>query len=99
MKVLFTARHFSASESLQSYCEQAVQKLSKFHDGIQEVEIVASPDANIDSPQHIEVSVKVPGTVLIASESSETYETAINKVVDNLKRQIKKYKDKQLAHK
>ncbi len=41
-----------------------------------------------------EVILSVPGEVIIAKESDKTFEAAIDKLVDVLKRQIVKYKDR-----
>ena len=41
-----------------------------------------------------ELNVKVPQTLLNASEQAATYEQAVNQVVDNISRQLKKYKEK-----
>lgn len=98
MKVQFTARHFSASQRLQEFAEEAVAKLSKFHDGIQECSIIAEPHEEPTTPQKIEVSIKVPGSILHAKEAAESYEIAIAKAVDNLKRQLIKYKEKSLNY-
>lgn len=97
MKVLFTARHFSASQRLQEFAEEAVSKLSKFHDGIQECSIIAEPNEEPTAPQKIEVSLKIPGSILHAKEAAESYEFAIGKAVDNLKRQLIKHKEKSIS--
>ncbi len=94
MKVLFTARHFNASQRLQDYAEESVAKLSKYFDHIQDVSIVAEPFEHPDTPQRIEITLHIPGHTLVAGESAESYEMAINKVVDNLKRQLIKHKEK-----
>lgn len=94
MKVLFTARHFNASQRLQAYAEESVSKLGKYFEGIQEVNVVATPIESHDSPQQIEISIKIPGHTLIAKEATDSYENSISKAVDNLKRQLIKQKEK-----
>jgi putative sigma-54 modulation protein len=94
MNTSFTARHFNASDRLKTYCEQTVTKLEKFYDGILDCDIVVSPIPDHDEPQQVELTVKVSGTTLNAAESAATYEQAMTKAVDNMKRQLLKYKEK-----
>lgn len=96
MKVLFTARHFTASKRLQDYAEESVAKLDKYFDAIHECNVIASPHENPETPQQVEISLRIPGTTLIVKEAAESYESAILKSIDNLKRQLIKHKEKQL---
>lgn len=97
MNTSFTARHFNASERLQAYCLDAASKLEKFYDGIIDCDIVVSPHPDHDSPQQVELTVKVAKTTLNATENAATYEQAILKAIDNMKRQLIKYKEKRLV--
>lgn len=98
MKVLFTARHFTASQRLQAFAEESVNKLSKFHDGIQDCSITLEPFEDPATPQKVEMNLRIPGSILHASEAAESYEIAIGKAIDNLKRQIIKHKEKHVTH-
>jgi putative sigma-54 modulation protein len=94
MNVRFTARHFEASNQLKEFSKDAVSKLENFYDRIVSCSIVLEPDPSDETPQKAELIVKIPNTTLTASESAEKYETAILAVVDNLSRQLKRYKEK-----
>lgn len=94
MKTIFTARHFDASKELHAYAEDAVQKLDQFYDRIITCDIILQPVPNDETPHQAELNVKVPQKLLNASEQAATYEKAINLVVDNVSRQLKKYKNK-----
>ena len=96
MKTTFTARHFESTPDLHSYAEGAVQKLDQFYDRIITCDIILQPVPDNDNPQQAELNVKVPQKLLNAKEKSTSYEQAINMVVDNITRQLKKYKDKTL---
>ena len=98
MKVLFTARHFSASQRLQAFAEESFAKLTKYYEGILECSIIAEPFESPETPQKIEVNLKIPGSILHAKEVAESYEIAIGKSVDNLKRQLIKHKEKHITH-
>jgi putative sigma-54 modulation protein len=92
MKTTFTARHFDPTTELHNYAEEAVQKLDQFYDRIITCDIILQPVADDDNPQQAELNVKVPQKLLNAKEQASSYEQAINLVIDNIVRQIKKYK-------
>lgn len=96
MKTTFTARHFDPTSDLHAYAEDAVQKLDQFYDRILTCDIILEPVADDDNPQQAELNVKVPQKLLNAKEKAPSYEQAINKVIDNISRQLKKYKRKTL---
>ena len=96
MKTTFTARHFDSTPDLHNYAEDAVQKLDQFYDRIITCDIILQPVADDDNPQQAELNVKVPQKLLNATERATSYEQAINMVVENITRQLKKYKDKTL---
>lgn len=99
MKTYFTARHFDASEDLKQYSLDAVEKLQKFYDRIIDVDIVLEPSSSDEEPQMAEINVNVPQSHLKSIETAPTYEQAVNEAVDNITRQLKKYKDKRQAKK
>ncbi|NGP76271.1 ribosome-associated translation inhibitor RaiA [Balneolaceae bacterium YR4-1] len=98
MKTTFTARHFDASKELHTYAVDAVQKLDQFYDRIVTCDIILQPVPDDENPQQAELNVKVPQKLINAKEKASSYEKAINDVVDNVSRQLKKYKDKNLAN-
>jgi putative sigma-54 modulation protein len=98
MTVKFTARHFEASQQLKDYAYEAVEKLPQYFDRIISCDIVLEPSAAIKKPQKAEIQIKVPNKVLKAEERAEKYEQAISKAVENLARQLKRYKEKKFAH-
>lgn len=98
MKTTFTARHFEASQRLKDYSMDSVQKLDQFYDRILTCDIILEPTPDDEEPQQAELNVKIPQTLLNAKEKASTYEQAINRVVDNIIRQLKKYKDKHFTN-
>ncbi len=98
MKTTFTARHFDASKDLHQYAEEAVQKLDQFYDRIIACDIILEPVPDDEDPQQAEINLKVPQKLINAKEQAPTYEQAINLVVDNIARQLKKYKNKRFAN-
>lgn len=98
MKTTFTARHFDASEDLHAYAEDAVQKLDQYYDRIITCDIILEPVPDDEDPRQAELNVKIPQKLLNGKEKAPTYEQAINQVVDNLTRQLKKYKNKHFSN-
>lgn len=96
MKTTFTARHFEPSSDLHAYAEDAVQKLDQFYDRILTCDIILEPIPDDENPQQAELNVKVPQKLLNAKEKAPSYEKAINLVIENVTRQLKKYKHKTL---
>jgi len=94
MNITLTARKFSASEHLKLHTDKQVRKLEKYFDGILDCEVVLEESNSTQSPQSAELILKVPGSVLHASESALFYELAITAVVDTMKTQLLKYKSK-----
>lgn len=94
MNTSFTARHFNASERLQAHALESVKKLEKFYDSIIDCDIVMSPHESHDEPQQVELALRVAKTTLKASENAATYEQALNKAIENMSRQLIKYKEK-----
>ncbi len=97
MNTSFTARHFEASTRLKDSAEESVKKLTKFYDGILDCDIIMEPTKDHDNPQSVELMVKVTGDLLKATETAPTYEQALTKAIDNMSRQLKRYKNKRFA--
>lgn len=97
MNVKFTARHFEASTQLQNYAKDSVTKLEQFFDRIVSCDITLEPTASPKTPQKAEIHIKIPNKTLTASESAEKYEQAISAAVDNMSRQLKRYKEKKFT--
>ena len=97
MKTTFTSRHFEASNRLQDYSVKAVSKLEKFFDGIIDCDIILQPNEDHDEPNRAELIVKVPNDLLNVSETAATYEQAMLKAVDTMKRLLIRYKEKRFA--
>lgn len=98
MKTSFTARHFESSKELRAFAEDAVQKLDQFYDRILACDIILEPVPDDAEPQQAELNVKVPQKLLNAKERAPSYEQALNLVIDDIIRQLKKYKDKRYAN-
>ncbi|MDR2474355.1 MAG: ribosome-associated translation inhibitor RaiA [Bacteroidales bacterium] len=95
MEISIQSVHFSASEQLETFIQKKVSKLEHFFDGIIRAEIslkVIKPESANNKEVHIRLSV--PGDDLFADKTSDTFEQAVDEVVQALEKQVQKFKEK-----
>ncbi len=92
MKILAT--NFKASEKLEAYIEKKVAKLEKIEDSMMSVDVILKV-VKFESSENKEAEIKinVPGASFFASKTCDTFEEAVDKVVDALEKQLKKHKE------
>ncbi len=96
MDVKINAVHFSADQKLSDYINAKLSKLTTFYDRIQGAEVFLRLE-NEGAPiteKVVEIKLDVPGQILFTKEHDTSFEKATDEAVENLRRQIKKYKDK-----
>jgi putative sigma-54 modulation protein len=99
MKLQINAVNFDARTELQDFVQQKINKLDTFYDRIVEGEVFLKLDNNNQIANKIvEIKLFVPGSTLFTKEEADTFETATDKALDSMTRQLKKYKDKITAH-
>ncbi len=91
MRISVTARHFKASDQLRSYAENEAKRLKKFFDGIVDCEIVLTKER---ANRIAGISISVNSRKFVATESSENFYKSIDLAVDNMERQLKRFKEK-----
>ncbi|ALI99431.1 ribosome hibernation-promoting factor, HPF/YfiA family [Rufibacter tibetensis] len=99
MKLQIRSVHFTADQSLLDFLQRKIDKLDTFFDRIVSGEVVL----RIQKPEShdnklVEVKVFVPGATLFCSEEAGTFETATDKAVEDIKKQLIRYKDKLTTH-
>jgi putative sigma-54 modulation protein len=81
------------------FIQKKVNKLETFHDRIVNGEVILKIDKDEEKENKvIEIKLFIPGNMLFAKEQSKTFEAAADVVVESMKRQLKKYKEKQVTH-
>ena len=95
MKVFTQSVNFNADKELISYVDEKVSALVKYHDKIVDAEVFLKV-LNISDKENklTEVKINIPGSELIIKREAKTFEEGINLAVDNLKRQLKRSKEK-----
>lgn len=94
MTIMVTSRHFKAHQSLVSYAESAVQRLTRYYDGIINGDVVLSYEKSRRSTKIAEVVVSVYRMRLTAQEQGDDFFKSIDGAVAKVLVQLKKYKDK-----
>ena len=95
MKVYTEANHFSADQKLINVIERKLGKLDTFFDRIIEARVnLKLENSGQVKDKIVEVRLSVPGDVLVVKDTERTFEAAIDKATDVLKRQLIKYKEK-----
>ena len=95
MKVKVNAIHFAADQKLEDFIQKKVDKLVAYNDSIIEGEVFLRLDKSDSDDNNVtEMKLRVPGKELFAKKQSKSFEQATDEVVEALRRQLKKYKEK-----
>lgn len=95
MKVFTQSVNFNADAELIKFAEKKVESLVKYHDKIVDAEVFLKVQNTSDKENKItEVKINIPGSELIVKRETKTFEEGLSSAVDNLKRQLKKSKEK-----
>ena len=92
VKVSVTFRHTEPTDALKQYAEEKMHRLGKYFSQPLDAHVVLSVESK--ERQTAEVELHAHGGMIHAKEQTEDLYAAIDFVTDNLKRQLKKQKDK-----
>lgn len=91
--------HFKADSKLLEYIDKKTKKLDKFFDKVIDLEVKLKLESNGQVKDKIvEYVMNVPGNRLFVSSVDRSFESAADTGIDSLKRQLKRYKEKQRGH-
>ncbi len=91
MNLIIRSRHFDVTDSIEEYIRKKMEKLNKYFDQIMDANATLSAEKN---RQIFEVTLQAKKAIIRAEEDSDDMYTSIDRVVEKLERQIKKYKEK-----
>ncbi|MEO9476901.1 MAG: ribosome-associated translation inhibitor RaiA [Cyclobacteriaceae bacterium] len=99
MKLQMHSIHFDADHKLVDFIQKKADKLDTFYDKIIDGEVIMKVESG-DSRENklLEIKLNIPGNQLFAKEKSKSFEAAADEAVEALRRQLKKHKEKQMAH-
>ena len=96
MQVRINAVQFTIDVKLEEYIKVRLDKLTTYYDKIQEAEVFLRLE-NLGAAvkdKVAEIKLIVPGSILFAKETDKNFEKALDDVVEDLRTQLVKYKDK-----
>jgi putative sigma-54 modulation protein len=100
VKKSINSHHMSITDGLKEYAETKLSRIENFQPFIESITI----DLDMDHPSHdaeqykASIRVHVPGTVLQASETSDSMYASIDLVMDKMYVQLKRIKEKSQSH-
>jgi len=88
--------HFDADKKLINFIENKVNKLIQFYDNIigAEVFLRIENDQGVDN-KVAEIRLDIPGSDIFAKKRTKSFEESVDNVVEALRKQITKHKEKQ----
>lgn len=100
MDINFNYVHVSASERLEKFATKKLNKLKDRYSWIVRAEVSIKKE-NTSSPETgmiCDITISAPGQNVFTSSNEKTFEAAISKSTDELKRQLQKKKEKMSTH-
>jgi putative sigma-54 modulation protein len=99
MKLQIHSIHFDADQKLVDFIQKKADKLETFFDRIIDGEVFLRLDkGEARDNKVLEIKLNIPGEQLFAKEKASSFEAAADDAAEALRRQLKKYKEKHLAH-
>jgi putative sigma-54 modulation protein len=96
MNIRIKAVKFDADSKLEDFIQKKVSKLGRFFDDIINAEVFLKLENTTDLENKVvEVKLDIPGSDLFARKQTKSFEESTDEVVDALKQQILKHKEKQ----
>lgn len=89
MKLNYTGKNYDISNTLKELAEKKIGRLDKYFKDDVEGRVTFSSQKNL---RIVEVTIFLPGVVLRAEEACDEMYTSIDRCVDALERQVRKYK-------
>ena len=98
MKLQIHSIHFDADKKLIVSIEKKMDKLGKFYSRVVDSEVILKLDNSTIENKIVEIKLNIPGSQLFSKEKSRAFEEGLDLALESIKRQLKKHKEKQIAH-
>jgi putative sigma-54 modulation protein len=92
VQVSITGRHIELSPEVRSYAEAKANKLTRFYDRIQSVEVILNGEGNGFEAEMVAKGKRK--STFVAKERGDDMYAAIDLVVDKIERQLTRHKEK-----
>ena len=96
MRLQVKGKNLEVSDSLRSYAERKLRKLDRLVPDLAQIELELCVEKNpsIADSQVAEATIWAKGQTLRGREASRDMKASIDGLVDNLERQVKRYREK-----
>jgi putative sigma-54 modulation protein len=96
MQLQVKAHNGSINDTVRTYAEKRFGKLERrlYSGTVVEVTLSRAHNPSIRDDHSAEAVIRTKGPNIVARESAETYQAAIDRLVDKLERQVERYRDK-----
>ena len=95
MQINITGHHVEVTPALRAYTTEKMQKLARHFDQVNSISVIL----NVEKLQHqAEATVNAAGRTIFAAEKAMDMYASIDKLVDILDRQVRRYKDRITDH-
>ena len=98
MKIQIHSIRFDADKKLIESIEKKMDKLGKFYRRIVDGEVILKLNNSTIENKIVEIKLNIPGSQLFSKEKSRAFEEGLDLAMESMKRQLKKHKEKQIAH-
>jgi putative sigma-54 modulation protein len=97
MKIKIQSIHFDADRKLVEFITEKVLKLEHYHDKIIDATVYLKlNNHHTKANKHVEIKINILHSTLFKDAEAETFEAATDIVMDTLKVQIRKHKERLL---
>ncbi len=95
MDIKVQSIHFTADKKLLDFVNEKVEKLNQFYEDIIDAEVFLRLDnSDVNENKIAEIKLNTPGKTHFAKEQCKSFEEAVDRAVESLRRQLTKYKEK-----
>jgi putative sigma-54 modulation protein len=92
VQVSVVGRHVAVTEDVKDYAREKADKLPRFYDRIQHVEVILDRESDLFL---VEMIAKAAGSQsFVAKESGPDIRACIDLIVEKIERQLKKHKER-----
>ena len=97
MKLQMSSIKFDADVKLLEFIQKKADKLETYYDKIIDGEVNLIVENNDNRSNKVcEIKLNVPGSTLFAKEQKESFEAAADEAMESLRRQLRKFKGKEM---
>lgn len=95
MKIETQSIHFTADQKLIDFIEKKLSKLDALNGSVQKAEVILRLENSGQVRDKIaEIKLHIPGASIFSKQTAKTFETAVEKSVSTLRRQILRFKER-----